>query len=85
VEKKMIRFVLISVAVMLLLTLVAIHVVAHPFTVKCPRDAQDMMFDHQVGYGQDAVCWYSHTVWDNDAGGRMMKHEAYIPCNDYSH
>jgi hypothetical protein len=81
-EKKKIRFVLISVALMLLLTLVAIDVVvAHPFTIKCPRDSEDMMFDHQVGYGKDAFCWYSHNVWDNNAGG-MVKHEAYIACND---
>lgn len=76
--KKRIRFVLLSVAVMLLLML-AIQVVAHPFTVKCPRDAENMMFDHQVGYGSDAVCWYSHTTWEN---GTMVKHEAYIACND---
>ncbi len=79
-EKKMIRFVLVSVAVTLLLALVAIHVAAHPYTIKCPRDANDMTFDHQVGYGKDAVCWYSHTAYENS---QYVKHEAYIACNDY--
>jgi hypothetical protein len=51
----------------------------HPFTVTCPRDGQQMMFDHQVGFGKDSVCWYSHTVFDSEAGS-LVKHEAHIAC-----
>jgi hypothetical protein len=81
VENKKVRFGLVCVVVMIMLTLVAIHVMAHPWTVKCPRDGEDMTFDHQVGYGKDAVCWYSHNVWDIEARA-IVKHEAYIACND---
>lgn len=55
---------------------------SHPFTIKCPVDGQGMMFDHQVGWGKDAVCWYSHTVNDPQNVYRMVKHDAYIPCPD---
>lgn len=85
-EKKMVRLVVISAAVLLLLSLVAIAVVAHPYTVKCPRDGNDMYFDHQVGYGKDAVCWYTHDAYE-PGSFQSVKHEAYIQCNDspYSH
>jgi hypothetical protein len=35
---------------------------ARPFTISCPRDGSSMMFDHQVGIGRNAWCWYSHTA-----------------------
>jgi hypothetical protein len=33
---------------------------AHPYSIACPIDGKPMSFDHQVGYGDKAVCWYSH-------------------------
>jgi hypothetical protein len=66
----------------LLLILVALVGVAlaHPYNIKCPRDGEYMTFDHQVGYGDDAVCWYSH---EHTIPGTFNTehHEAYIPCN----
>lgn len=54
---------------------------AHPYSIMCPVDGNTMMFDHQVGYGAQAVCWYSHMGWDSGSG-RSVKHQAYVACND---
>lgn len=62
-----------------LIALASIPLWAHPFNIKCPYDGDYMSFDHQVGYGRDAYCWYSHTHFD---GGKSVKHEAYISCDD---
>jgi hypothetical protein len=59
------RIVAIELLILLTLTVVAM---AHPFTIKCPIDGQSMMFDHQVGFGKDAVCWYSHYGTDPKTG-----------------
>lgn len=55
----------------------AVKLWARPFTIKCPYDGDSMMFDHQVGIGRDAYCWYSHTAYEN---GRSVKHQAYVSC-----
>ena len=52
---------------------------AQPLSVNCPIDAQPMYFDHMVGWGKNAVCWYSHLQYEN---GQMVKHNGYVPCND---
>lgn len=65
----------------ILIFALAILAWARPFTVACPIDGQGMMFDHQVGFGQSAVCWYSHQGY-NPRTARTEKHEAYIPCGD---
>ena len=54
---------------------------AHPFSVTCPIDGESMYFDHQVGYGANAVCWYSHYGCDPRGKG-CGKHEAYASCGD---
>jgi hypothetical protein len=68
---------------LLLLMLITLTVIAlaHPFNVKCPIDGQNMMFDHQVGFGKDAVCWYSHEGCDPQTG-TCGHHEAYVSCGD---
>jgi len=55
---------------------------AHPATIKCPIDGGPMTFDHQVGAGKDAVCWYSHHGCDPQHPLVCGKHEAYVNCND---
>jgi len=54
---------------------------SHPYSIKCPVDGNPMAYDHQVGYGRDAVCWYSHRNCDGYPI-HCEKHEAYIPCGD---
>ncbi len=49
------RLLLASIALVMVFTL-AITAYAHPYSIKCPRDGQDMYFTHQVGYGKDAYC-----------------------------
>jgi hypothetical protein len=71
------------VAVVILLVATALLAWAHPFSITCPVDGHSMSFDHQVGYGDKAVCWYSHD--NNDYTGhpeRSGHHEAYVNCND---
>lgn len=70
-----------ALAVIAVIFALTSHLMAAPFTIKCPYDGQSMYGDHRVGFGQDAVCWYSHTVWDSEQG-RTVKHEAYISCGD---
>ncbi len=54
---------------------------ARPFTIKCPIDGEPMSFDHQVGFGDGAVCWYSHYGTDPETG-TSSKHQAYISCDE---
>jgi len=70
------RALLIALAILALVSLPD-TLLAHPFSIKCPRDGQSMWFDHQVGFGRDAYCWYSHQAYEE---GEMVKHEAYISC-----
>lgn len=55
---------------------------AHPYTISCPIDGQAMGFDHQIGSGQEAVCWYSHRMAAADGSGKIETHQAYVPCGD---
>lgn len=58
----------------------AIKLWARPFTITCPYDGDSMMFDHQVGFGDRAVCWYSHEHLDTTYPFQRVKHSAYVPC-----
>lgn len=60
----------------LAMLLAALILAGHPFQIQCPRDGHAMYFDHQVGFGKDAVCWYSHVI------NGQVKHESYISCGD---
>ncbi len=80
-QRRVWSVVLVAVA----LTLASVALWAHPISIKCPIDGQDMFFDHQVGYGEDAYCWYSHiaNVPSPDGSGMVAtKHEAYVLCGD---
>lgn len=78
---RMVAFALVVVA----LTFGAVALWARPGSIKCPIDGEYMFFDRQVGYGQDAVCWYSHMAHVPNPDGQgfvTVKHEAYVPCGD---
>lgn len=66
--------------VIAILAALASAVWAMPFSITCPYDGESMSYDHQVGFGQNAVCWYSHMHWDSQARA-MVKHKAYVSCN----
>ncbi len=72
-------FVLVVVALML----ASVALWAHPVSISCPIDGEYMFFERQLGYGTDAVCWYSHIHANYEYGKPATeKHEAYIPCGD---
>jgi hypothetical protein len=72
---------LFAVAIAFVFLALASALWARPYTITCPYDGDSMYFDHQVGFGDQAVCWYSHRHYDTDAGG-MVKHKAYVSCNE---
>ncbi|MGB6023849.1 MAG: hypothetical protein WA254_22330 [Candidatus Sulfotelmatobacter sp.] len=53
---------------------------ARPFYILCPIDGAQMTFDHQVGYDEHAVCWYSH--WTYDENNKRVKHEDHVLCSE---
>ena len=53
---------------------------ARPTYILCPIDGAQMMFDHQVGYDEHAVCWYSHQAYDENH--QPIKHQSYVNCNE---
>ena len=56
---------------------------ARPITIKCPVDNITMYFDHKVGYGDDAVCWYHHNAGYAPGDPKEYPaHDAYTPCGD---
>lgn len=56
---------------------------ARPFTINCPYDGESMTFDHQVGFGPSAVCWYKHTTLDASSyPAHRVTHEAYVACGE---
>jgi hypothetical protein len=76
---------LLFLLVVAALTLGSLALWARPGSIKCPIDGEYMFFDRQVGYGHDAVCWYSHMATVQNPGGQgvsRVKHEAYVPCGD---
>jgi hypothetical protein len=70
------------VAIAILLVATALLAWAHPYSITCPIDGKSMLFDHKVGYGDQAVCWYSHTNNEETIPERAGYHEAYVNCND---
>jgi hypothetical protein len=68
----------------LLLLLLALSDLARPNYISCPIDGAPMRFDHQVGYNEHAVCWYSHMAYENGPDGlpKQVKHEAYVSCDE---
>jgi len=81
--KRFLLFLLVVAA----LTAGSLALWAHPVSIKCPIDGDFMTFDHQVGTGDQAVCWYSHTAYvsnpDPDGVGPVaVKHKAYTSCDD---
>ena len=72
----------LPIAVVILILATGVMAWAHPYSISCPVDGLAMHFDHQVGYGANAVCWYSHQTNDTHDNGRTVTHEAYIPCGD---
>jgi len=74
------KLLLVALAV---LALGSLTLWARPMFVKCPQDGENMMFDHQVGYLGDAVCWYSHYHNDITPDGKMVsvKHDFPIFCS----
>jgi hypothetical protein len=80
-ENNITKFVLKFVLAAVLVALGVIVAFAYPFSVTCPIDGGSMYFDHQVGFGSNAVCWYSHYGTDPQTG-RLGHHEAYIGCGN---
>ena len=77
------RSVLLAISVAFAILLGSLALWARPASIKCPIDGEYMFFDHQVGFGDDAVCWYTHNHTDYDAeGAHRVRHDAYVPCGD---
>ena len=57
---------------------------ARPTYILCPIDGAQMTFDHQVGYDEHAVCWYSHMAYETGKDGlpEQVKHQSYVNCNE---
>lgn len=52
-----------------------------PSSITCPIDGLQLQYDHDVGMGDNKVCWYSHYGTDPQTG-KSGKHEAYAACPD---
>lgn len=79
------KYLLLLLFVVAALTASSLVLWARPLSIRCPIDSQIMVFDHQVGYGNGAACWYSHIAAVPSSDGRglvTVKHEAYVPCGD---
>jgi hypothetical protein len=74
----------LAAAVAFIVLVIAVFAWARPTYILCPIDGAQMMFDHQVGYDEHAVCWYSHWTYETNQKGlpERVKHQGYVNCNE---
>jgi len=74
----------LTVAVAFLSLVLAVCAWARPTYILCPIDGAQMSFDHQVGYDEHAVCWYSHWTYETGQDGlpARVKHQDHVNCDE---
>jgi hypothetical protein len=72
-----------ALAVMLAVLAFVLLAFAHPFSITCAIDGEQMMFDHfqpDATHPMDGgACWYSHNTYYK---GQYVHHEASMACKN---